>query len=116
MLYFIRPQHFQCKQILEPEKTPKKRLIPIGKKKVPGPKERFFGFVQAVSEKMEDLTGGMGEESHETATSGTRTTQAARIAAEGESQSWIFQTVIFTSHEAPDNSQDIIVGAFKQEW
>ena len=70
-------------KVLEPEKAGKKRLIPIGKKKVPALKERFFGFVQAVSDDVEELTGGMGAESHETATSGTRTTQAARIAAEG---------------------------------
>ena len=71
-------------KVLDPEKTGKKRLIPIGKKKVPALKERFFGFVQAVSDNVEDLTGGMGKESHDTATSGTRTTQAARVAAEGE--------------------------------
>lgn len=68
--------------MLAPEKG-KKRLIPIGKKKVPAQKERFFGFVQTVSENVEDLTGGMGKNTYETATSGTRTNEAARIAAEG---------------------------------
>ena len=69
-------------QVLEPEKG-KNRLIPIGKKKVPSHRERYFGFVQTVSDKIEDLTGGMGKDSYETATSGTSTVQAARVAAQG---------------------------------
>ena len=69
-------------QVLEPEKG-KSRLIPIGKKKVPSHQERYFGFVQTVSDKVEDLTGEMGKNSYETATSGTSTVQAARVAAQG---------------------------------
>ena len=70
-------------QILDPQKDgKKKRLIVIGKKKVPSHRERFFGFVQTVDDDVKKLTGGMGEESHETA-NGTRHTEASRIAAEG---------------------------------
>jgi len=54
-------------QVLAPQNG-KRRLIPIGKKKIPNKRERYFGFVQKVSDSMEDLTGGMGFESHETKT------------------------------------------------
>ena len=55
----------------------------IGKKKIPAQKERFFGFVQSVSDEASSLTQGMGEESHETA-GGTRHTEASRIAGQGK--------------------------------
>jgi hypothetical protein len=69
-------------QVLEPQKG-KVKLILIGKKKIPNKRERFFGFVQKVSNSMDELMGGMEFESHETKTVGTRSTEAARIAGEG---------------------------------
>lgn len=69
--------------ILQPDKGTKKRLIVIGKKKIPAKRERFFGFVEAVSESIEELTGGMGPVERETKTQGTRRTEPARIAGQG---------------------------------
>ena len=88
-------------QVLEPEKG-KNRLIPIGKKKVPSQKERYFGFVQTVSDKVEDLTGGMGKNSYETATSGTSTVQPARIAAQGLHLA-SFNCLVQSSHKVSAN-------------
>ena len=77
-------QVMYCLQVLDPEKGgKKKRVLVIGKKKVPAKKERFFGFIQSISDDIGELTGGMGKESHETA-NGTRTTEASRIAGEGK--------------------------------
>ena len=70
-------------QILAPENSDKKRLIPIGKKKLPAKSERYFGFVSAVAADMEQLIQGLGPEDHETKTQGTRHTEPARIAGEG---------------------------------
>ena len=58
-------------------------MIPIGKKKIPAKRERFFGFVLKTADSLESLTEDMGYEQHETKTAGTRSTEAARIAGEG---------------------------------
>lgn len=69
--------------VLNPDKTAKKRLIVVGKKRLPAPRERYFGFVEAVSDKVEDLTGEMGPNDYETRTQGQRHTEAARIVGQG---------------------------------
>lgn len=72
--------------ILSPtsRKDAKHRLLAIGKKRLPsGKNERFFGFVNTVEDKAEDLMAGLGVEKYETKTRGTREKPAARVAGEG---------------------------------
>ncbi len=47
------------------------------------PLHRFFGFVQKVSDKMDDLLAGLGERAYETKTRGTRHEPAAHALGEG---------------------------------
>ncbi|GAB4821208.1 hypothetical protein N2152v2_008254 [Parachlorella kessleri] len=63
----------------------KARLAVIGKKRLPSVerKERFFGFIEASADTVEQLVEGLGERSYETKTRGTRTVGAARAAGEG---------------------------------
>ncbi|KAK9821292.1 hypothetical protein WJX81_001710 [Elliptochloris bilobata] len=64
---------------------PKARLVVVAKKVLPDPgrHERFFGFVAAVSDSVEDLIKGLGPNEHETKTMGTRRQEAARVVGEG---------------------------------
>ncbi|KAK9829382.1 hypothetical protein WJX72_005493 [[Myrmecia] bisecta] len=59
------------------------RLLIVGKKRLPEKRERFFGFVEAVSDQMEKLTEEFGLKERETKTRGKRVTQPARVAGEG---------------------------------
>ncbi|PSC68044.1 Apurinic endonuclease-redox [Micractinium conductrix] len=72
--------------LLRPERPgAKARLCVVGKKRLPSARrhERFFGFVEAVSEDAETLLEGLGEQSYETKTRGTRHVGAARAVGQG---------------------------------
>ena len=74
--------------LLKPEaddEQGKTRLIKIGKKKLPGnDKERFWAFVEKADEEMERVQENLEAQSYQTATVGTRTTKADRIAGKGK--------------------------------
>ncbi|GLC33015.1 hypothetical protein PLESTB_000380300 [Pleodorina starrii] len=61
------------------------RLIVVGKKRLPDPHrhERFFGFVDAVGDSVEQLAAGLGAKHYSTRTRGERTQPAARAAGRG---------------------------------
>ncbi|KAL3131056.1 hypothetical protein ABBQ38_000372 [Trebouxia sp. C0009 RCD-2024] len=73
--------------ILAPTSRPQApfRLLIIGKKRLPiaDRHERFFGFVEATADKMETLTGQLGQTGSQPATRGYNTTEPARVAGEG---------------------------------
>lgn len=73
--------------ILAPTSRPKAsfRLLIIGKKRLPiaDKHERFFGFVEATADKMETLTGQLGQTGNQPPTRGYNTTEPARCAGEG---------------------------------
>jgi hypothetical protein len=71
--------------LLAPAGGGRPRLAVVGKKRLPAVEthERFFGFIEAVGDSVEDLVSGLGEKQYETKTRGTRHIAAARIVAEG---------------------------------
>ena len=63
----------------------KTRLIKIGKKRLPAnEKERFWAFIEKVDDEMEEIEKNLEAQSYQTATAGTRTTKADRIAGKGK--------------------------------
>ncbi len=71
--------------ILAPEGTNRYRRLVIGRKKLPKIREheRYWGFVDAVGTRPEEVERDLREEKYETATRGERKREAARPAAEG---------------------------------
>lgn len=71
--------------LLAPAGGGRPRLAVVGKKRLPAADshERFFGFIEAVGDTVEQLISGLGERQYETKTRGTRHMAAARIVAEG---------------------------------
>ncbi len=71
--------------LLKPWHTQLYRLIIIGRKRLPDPKEhdRFWGFVWRVFRDREELNRELGAQRYETKTRGVRQVQPVRPAAEG---------------------------------
>ena len=66
-------------------RSSKTRLIKIGKKKLPASEEeRFWGFIEKADDDMDKIEENLAAQSYETATVGTRTTKADRIAGKGQ--------------------------------
>ncbi|CAL8463489.1 g3023 [Coccomyxa elongata] len=61
------------------------RLLVIGKKRLPNPErhERFFGFVLATAQKVEDLMKDFGPKDYQRSTRGQRSVEAVRALGEG---------------------------------
>jgi hypothetical protein len=67
------------------DQTSKTRLIKIGKKKLPTVgKDRFWAFIEQADTDMEKVEENLEVQSYETATVGTRTVKADRIAGKGK--------------------------------
>lgn len=67
------------------EQTSKTRLVKIGKKKLPASgKDRFWAFIENADEDIEQVEENLEAQSYETATVGTRTTKADRLAGKGK--------------------------------
>lgn len=63
----------------------KKRLVKIGKKKLPANGgDRFWAFIQAAEDEMEKVEEDLQPQTYDTATAGTRTVKADRIAGKGK--------------------------------
>ena len=72
--------------ILDPKgKGSKSRLAVMGKKRLPSATEheRFFGFIEAVSDDVGNLVKSLGERQYETKTRGTRVLKAAKEIGKG---------------------------------
>jgi hypothetical protein len=71
--------------VLKPWRPPRYRLIVVGRKRLPDPREhnRFWGFVWRVLRDRAALNAELGEEEYATKTRGIRKVPAARPAAEG---------------------------------
>lgn len=71
---------------VEIAKKPLMRFIVMGRKSLPDPSKRsrpYWGFVEIVTTKPEDIKKALSEENYETATRGNRVKPAARPLAEG---------------------------------
>lgn len=83
-------------QVLQPEDGGgrKKRLIIIGKKRLPSPErhEKYFGFVAGVAEKVEELLKELSPQDYVTKTQGDRHIEGARVAGEGNVLGFAFTT------------------------
>ena len=67
------------------DQTSKTRLIKIGKKKLPAAGvDRFWAFIEKADDDMEKVEENLEAQSYETATVGTRTIKADRIAGKGK--------------------------------
>ncbi|KAH9305947.1 hypothetical protein KI387_010351, partial [Taxus chinensis] len=75
-----------CVKKVNIEKLPLMRFIVMGRKSLPDPSKRtrpYWGFVEIVTTKPEDIKKALSEEQYETTTRGTRVKPAARPLAEG---------------------------------
>ncbi|CAF1070985.1 unnamed protein product [Adineta steineri] len=67
------------------DQSSKTRLIKIGKKKLPAiGKDRFWGFIEKADDDIEKVEENLEAQSYQTATVGTRTVKADRIAGKGK--------------------------------
>jgi hypothetical protein len=71
--------------ILEPEHHRRYRRLIVGQKRLPSPeeKERFWGFVDRVGDRPEEVRNGLERETYRTRTLGWRLQPEARLAGEG---------------------------------
>lgn len=71
--------------VLRPEQGRPVRLLTVGKKRLPDVDghERFWGYVQAVADREQEIGEQLGAEDYQTATRGERHQGAARAAGEG---------------------------------
>lgn len=99
--------------ILSAEGQQRYRLAVLGRKKLPAPEKsghrRFWGFIDAVSRKPEDIKKYLGPETYQTKTRGERHTPAGRAVGEG-----IYRILRHGDHthliyalELPENIDDV---------
>lgn len=93
------------------DQTMKKRLVKIGKKKLPANGgDRFWAFVQTADDEMEKVEENLQPQTYDTATVGTRTVKADRIAGKGKylmAKHEENRTILGYVLESPDEVGDV---------